>query len=133
MISEMFEKLVNNRLVDHFEKCGLFSDFQSMVSGLLNQLQIFWQFYLIELIGLLIGTTQAVELDIQGFWKGVGACWSSSQTQLKISGRVFSLISFSVIDSFRWFWMREISARVSSQCWSFPRLLSRFCTFPTIH
>ena len=26
-----------------------------MVSGLLNQLQIFWQLYLIELLGLLIG------------------------------------------------------------------------------
>ena len=40
VISKVFEKLVNNRLVDHLEKCGLFSDF-SMVLGLLNQLQIF--------------------------------------------------------------------------------------------
>ena len=24
----VFEKLVNNRIVDHLEKCGLFSDFQ---------------------------------------------------------------------------------------------------------
>ena len=28
MISKVFEKLVNNRIVDHLEKCGLFSDFQ---------------------------------------------------------------------------------------------------------
>ena len=28
MVSEVFEKLVNNRIVDHLEKCGLFSDFQ---------------------------------------------------------------------------------------------------------
>ena len=28
MVSKVFEKLVNNRLVDHLEKCGLFSDFQ---------------------------------------------------------------------------------------------------------
>ena len=27
-ISKVFEKLVNNRIVDHLEKCGLFSDFQ---------------------------------------------------------------------------------------------------------
>ena len=27
--SKVFEKLVNNRIVDHLEKCGLFSDFQS--------------------------------------------------------------------------------------------------------
>ena len=28
MVSKVFEKLVNNRTVDHPEKCGLFSDFQ---------------------------------------------------------------------------------------------------------
>ena len=26
--SKVFKKLVNNRIVDHLEKCGLFSDFQ---------------------------------------------------------------------------------------------------------
>ena len=28
MASQVFEKLVNNRIVDHLEKCDLFSDFQ---------------------------------------------------------------------------------------------------------
>ena len=28
MVSKVFVKLVNNRIVDHLEKCGLFSDFQ---------------------------------------------------------------------------------------------------------
>ena len=28
MVSKVFEKLVNIKLVDHLEKCGLFSDFQ---------------------------------------------------------------------------------------------------------
>ena len=28
VISKVFEKLVNNRIVDHLRKCGLFSDFQ---------------------------------------------------------------------------------------------------------
>ena len=28
MVSKVFEKLVNNRIVDLLEKCGLFSDFQ---------------------------------------------------------------------------------------------------------
>ena len=27
LVSKVFEKLVNNRVVDHQEKCGLFSDF----------------------------------------------------------------------------------------------------------
>ena len=28
VVSKVYEKLVNNRNVDHLEKCGLFSDFQ---------------------------------------------------------------------------------------------------------
>ena len=28
VVSKVFEKLVNNRIVDHLEKFGLFSDFQ---------------------------------------------------------------------------------------------------------
>ena len=28
LVSKVFEKLVSNRIVDHLEKCGLFSDFQ---------------------------------------------------------------------------------------------------------
>ena len=28
VVSQVFEKLVNNRIVDHLEKCGLFSDVQ---------------------------------------------------------------------------------------------------------
>ena len=28
VVSKVFEKIVNNRVVDHLETCGLFSDFQ---------------------------------------------------------------------------------------------------------
>ena len=28
VVIKVFEKLVNNRMVDHLEKCGVFSDFQ---------------------------------------------------------------------------------------------------------
>ena len=28
VVSKVFEKFVNNRIVDHLEKCGLFFDFQ---------------------------------------------------------------------------------------------------------
>ena len=98
VISKVFEKLVNNRIVYHLEKCDLFSDFQygfrssrstadlvtvvsdriartfnqsffltsSMVLALLNQLQIFAQLYLIELLGLglLVVRVSAVALEI---------------------------------------------------------------------
>ena len=54
VVSKVFEKLVNNRIVDHLEKCGLFF-ISSMVLGLLDQLQIFLQLCLIELLGFLTG------------------------------------------------------------------------------
>ena len=40
VVSKVFGKLVNNRIVDHLEKCSLFV-ISSMVLGLINQLQIF--------------------------------------------------------------------------------------------
>ena len=54
VVSKVFEKLVNNRIVDHLEKYGLFL-ISSMVLVLLDQLLIFSQLYLIELLGLLTG------------------------------------------------------------------------------
>ena len=53
VVSKVFEKLVNNRIVDYLEISGLFL-ISSMVLGLLDQLQIFSQLCLIELLGLLI-------------------------------------------------------------------------------
>ena len=39
-VGKVFEKLVNNRLIDHLEKCGLIL-ISSMVSGFYDQMQIF--------------------------------------------------------------------------------------------
>ena len=54
VVRKVFEKLVNNGIVDDLEKYGI-SLISSMVLGLLDQLQIFLQLYLIELLGLLTG------------------------------------------------------------------------------
>lgn len=54
LIIKFFVKLVSNKLVDHLEKFGLFP-IASMVSGLLIHPYIFWQFYLREILGLLVG------------------------------------------------------------------------------
>ena len=54
VVNKVFERLVNNGIVDHLGKCGFFF-IPSMVLGLLNQLQIFSLWYLIELLGLLTG------------------------------------------------------------------------------
>ena len=50
VVCKVFIKLVNNRIVDHLDKCGLFSDFQYgfRSSRLTADL-------LIELLGLLTG------------------------------------------------------------------------------
>ena len=40
VLSKVFEKLVNNRIVDHLEKRGIFL-ISSLVLGLLDPLQIF--------------------------------------------------------------------------------------------
>ena len=52
--SKVFEKLVNNQIVDHLDKCDFFL-ISTMVLGLLNQLQIFSQLCLIQLQGILTG------------------------------------------------------------------------------
>ena len=52
VVSKFFEKLASNRIVDHLEKYGFFL-ISSMVLGFLDQLQIFSQSYLIELLGVL--------------------------------------------------------------------------------
>ena len=44
----VFAKLVNNEIVDHLEKYELFSDIQYGFRSSLDQLQIFWQLYMIE-------------------------------------------------------------------------------------
>ena len=56
VVSKVFEKLVNNRIVDRLclEKCVFFL-VSRMVLGLFDELQIFLQLCLIELLGLLIG------------------------------------------------------------------------------
>ena len=55
VVHKVFEKLVNNRIVGHIGKCGLFFLISSMVLGLLDQLQIFLHMCLIEFPGLLAG------------------------------------------------------------------------------
>ena len=54
VVSKVFEKLVNNKIVDHLEKCGLFSDFQYGFRSSRSTARAFNR----------SGTTPAVALDI---------------------------------------------------------------------
>ena len=78
--SKIFEKLVNDRIVDNLEKCGLFSDFQYGFRSSQSSAD------LLKVVSDKItrtfnrfGPTQGVGLDISKAFKSL-ACWSSSQT-----------------------------------------------------
>ena len=62
VVSKASEKLVINGLNDHLEKCGLFV-ISSIILGLLIQLQIFSQLYLIKLRGLSLAIDICKALD----------------------------------------------------------------------
>ena len=95
VVSKVFEKLVNNRIVDHLEKGGLFSDFQygfrssQSTADLLTVVsdRIAWAFNR-------SGATRAVALDIS---KAFDRVWHTGLLhKLKsygISGQIFGLIS----------------------------------------
>ena len=91
----VFEKLVNNRIVDHLEKCGLFSDFQYGFRSSRSTAD------LLTVVSDRIarafnrsGATRAVALDIS---KAFDRVWHDGLVhKLKsygISGQIFGLIS----------------------------------------
>ena len=106
VVSKVFEKLVNNRIVDHLEKCGLFSDFQygfrssRSTADLLTVVsdRIARAFYK-------SGATRAVALDIS---KAFDMVWHAGLLHklnlMEFQVRYSTLfLLFSVIDDFEWF------------------------------
>ena len=80
VVSKAFEKLVNNRIVDHLEKCDLFSDFQYCFRSSRSTADV--PTVVSDRIARAFnrsGATQAVALDIYKAFDRV-ACWPSSQT-----------------------------------------------------
>ena len=114
VVSKVFEKLVNNGIVDHQKKCGFFL-ISIMVLGLLNQLQIFSQLYLIELQRLL------TSLGLLELWYLIYPrlltefCMLVFFTNLSLKEfqvRYLALFLFSVIDDFEWFWMESFHKNI---------------------
>ena len=95
VVSKAVEKLVNNRIADHLEKCGLFSDFQygfrssrsaaDLLTVASDRIATVFNRY---------GTTRAVALNIS---KAFDRVWHAGLLhKLKsygISGQIFGLIS----------------------------------------
>ena len=72
MVSKVFEKLVNNRIVDHLEKSGLFSDFQYEFRSSQSTADL-----LTVISDGIARATRTVALDIS---KGFDRVWHASQT-----------------------------------------------------
>ena len=92
VISKVFEKLVNNRLVDHLEKCGLFSDFRSSQST--ADLLTVVSDRIVRSLNR-TGAAQAVSLDVSKIFDRV---WHTGLLHklmsYGISGQVFGLNFF---------------------------------------
>ena len=95
VVSKVFEKHANNKLVDHLEKCGLFSDFQYDVTS------FGWTADLPTVVSDRIarafsrsGATRAITVDI---FKAFDRVWHAGLphklTSYGISGQIFGLIS----------------------------------------
>ena len=95
VVSKVYEKLVNNRIVDHLGKCGLFSDFQygfrtsRSTADLLTVVSD-----RIARVFNRSGATRAVALDIS---KAFDRVWHAGLLHklksYEISGQIFDLIS----------------------------------------
>ena len=96
MVSKVFEKLVNNRIVDHLEKCGFFSDFQYgfRSSRSTADLQTVVSDRIARAFNNRSGSTRAVALDISKAFDKV--CHAGLLHKLKfyrISAQIFGLTS----------------------------------------
>ena len=112
MVSKVFEKPVNNRIVDHLENCGFFSDFQygsrssrstadilAVVSDRIAR--AFNRF----------GATRAVALDLSKLSTEFGMLvFFTNLSLMEFQVRYLALFFlFSVIGDFELFWMEKSS------------------------
>ena len=95
VVSKVFEKLVNNRIVDHLGKCGLFSDFQYGFRSSRSPADLLT--VVSDRIGRAFnrsGATRAVALDMS---KAFNRVWHAGLLHklksYRISGQIFGLIS----------------------------------------
>ena len=95
VVSKVFEKLVNNRIVDHLEKCGFFSDFQYCFRAIRSTADLLT--VASDRIARAFnrsGTTRAVALDISKAFDRVShAGLLHKLKSYGISGQILRLIS----------------------------------------
>ena len=130
VVSKVFEKLKNNRIVDHLEKCGLFSDFQYSFrsSQSLADLLTVVPDRIARAFNRSVAT-RVVALDISKAFNRVGhAGLRHKLRSYGISGQIFGLISSFLSNR-----QLRVVLDGSAGCWSSSRVHSWSCTFRTIH
>ena len=115
VVSKVFEKLENNRLVNHLEKRGLFSDFQYGFRSSRSNTDLLT----VASDGIARAfdrsrATPAVALDIsKAFDMVCHAGLLHKRKSYGISGKILALFHFfSVIDEFRWFWVGSLHKNI---------------------
>ena len=111
VVGKVFEKLVNNGIVDHLGKCGLFSDFQNGFSSSQSTAD------LLTVVSDRIarafnrsGATRAMALDISKVFAGFGMVVYFTNLGLReFRVRYLALfLLFLVVDGCEWFWMESL-------------------------
>ena len=114
--SKVFEKLVNNRIVDHLENYGLFSDFQygfRSSRSTVDLLAVVSDKIARASAGLVL--LELCQLIYPRLLTGFGMLvFSTNLSLMEFQVRhLTSFLLFSVTDSFDWFWV-ELFTRISS-------------------
>ena len=127
VVSKVFEKLVNNRIVDHLGKCGLFSDFQYGFKSSRSTADLLT--VVSDIIATAFnrfGATQAVARDISNLSTGFGMLvFFTNLGLMEFQVRHFTLfLLFSVIGRFKWFWMGSFHKNI--------QLMLEFLTGPLL-
>ena len=121
VVSKVLEKFVNNRIVDHLEKCGISPDFQYGFRSSRSTADLL-KVYLIELIGLLsgLGLLELWHLIYPRFLTGFGMLvFITNLSLMEFQVRYLALFLLSsVIDDFNCFWVESLHKSIQLM-WEF--------------
>ena len=132
VVSKVFEKVISNRFLDYLDQDAAFC----LASGLPGELQIFWQWYLIDLLGIStsLGLLEVLHLIYLSLLTGFDMLVFLKKLKTYcIFGLIFGFdLSFLSNRRLERFWM-ESPTKISSKCWCSTRVYSWLYIFPTIH
>ena len=118
VISKVVEKRVNNRIVDHLEKCGLFSDFQDGFRSSRSTADLLT--VVSDRFAKAFNRSGAPptlwHLIYPRFLTGFGMLvYFTNLNLMEFQVRYLALFFlFSVTDGFKWFWMENIHKNIQS-------------------